>query len=64
MSRQHEVNIVINKGNGIREPVLCSRKARLREWFVKKLFGEAREILVLNPGESIKTVEITEIRED
>ena len=35
MNRQHEVNIVINKGNGIREPVLSSRKTRLREWFIK-----------------------------
>ena len=62
MVRQHAVNIVIDKGNGRKEPVLTSSKKRIREWLVRRLFGDAREILILKPGESVKTVEIKEIK--
>lgn len=61
MGKKHAVNIVINKGNGSRESVLYSKKRKIREWLIRRLFGDAREVLILKPGESVTKVEVKEI---
>ncbi len=62
MGREHAVNVVISQENGGKEKVLSSNRRMLRDWFIRKLFGEAREILILNPGESVRRVEIHEVK--
>ena len=41
---RHEVNVILAEGN--RKQLLVSKKVRLREWILKKIFREAREIFV------------------
>lgn len=61
MGRNHEVNVMVRKPGG-KVTVLSTRKCHLREWMIRWLFGEAREILVLNPGETVSTIAIKEIQ--
>ena len=61
MTRKHEVNIMIAAA-GDRESVVKTRKCRMREWLIRRLFGDAREIFILKPGESVKNVAIKEIK--
>ena len=42
--------------------VVKTRKCRMREWLIKRLFGDAREIFILAPGETVETVAIREIK--
>lgn len=64
MSKKHEVNIMIKKSDGGRESVVRTRKCRMRELLIRMLFGDAREIFVLSPGESVETVALREIKGD
>ncbi|MBE5952088.1 MAG: hypothetical protein E7260_10960 [Lachnospiraceae bacterium] len=61
-SRKHEVNVVLTQKNFRKRQVLSTRKVNVREFFLRKLFGEARQILVLNPGETVETVKIIEVK--
>ncbi len=61
MGRNHEVNVMVRKPGG-KATVLSTRKCHLREWMIRRLFGEVREILVLNPGETVSTIAIKEIQ--
>lgn len=62
MSKQHEVNVMVSRDDGSRQSVLTTRKCQLREWLIKKLFGDVREILILNPGETVRSVAIQEVK--
>lgn len=64
MNKRHEVNIMVSNSDGEEEPVIRTRKCRMREWLIRKLFGDAREIFVLNPGETVETVAIREIKRE
>lgn len=57
---KHEVNVILAEGN--RKQLLVSRKMSVREFLLKKLFGDARQILVLKPGESVETIKIIEVK--
>lgn len=59
---KHEVNVILAEGN--RKQLFVSRKMSIREFFLKKLFGDARQILVLKPGESVETIKIIEVKGD
>ncbi len=61
MGRNHEVNVMVRKPSG-KATVLSTRKGHLREWMIRRLFGEAREILILNPGETVSTIAIKEVQ--
>lgn len=62
MGKKHEVNIMVTKPDGSNISVVKTRKCRMREWLIKKLFGDAREIFILDPGESVETVAIKEVK--
>lgn len=62
MGKKHEVNIMVTKSDGGRESIVKTRKCCMREWLIKRLFGDAREIFILNPGESVETVAFKEIK--
>lgn len=44
MSKNHEVNIVIAGSDGDRESVVKTRKHHMREWLIRRLFGDATNL--------------------
>lgn len=58
MDTKHKVNIMDSKLDGREQSVIRTRKCRMREWLIRRLFGDAREIFALNPGETAETVAI------
>ena len=52
MNPRHEVHIMIKKPGRRERSVLRLRKYSVRERLLRWLFGDAREILVLKPGET------------
>lgn len=57
---RHEVNVILAEGN--RKQMLVSKKMSMRDFILRKLFGEARQILVLKPGETVEAVKIIEVK--
>ena len=57
---RHEVNVILVEGN--RKQLLVSKKMSMRDLILRKLFGEARQILVLKPGETVEAVKIIEVK--
>lgn len=57
---RHEVNVILAEGN--RTQLLVSKKMSIRDLILRKLFGEARQILVLKPGETVEAVKIIEVK--
>ena len=57
---RHEVNVILAEGN--RKQVPVSKKMSIRDLIPRKLFGEARQILVLKPGETVEAVKIIEVK--
>lgn len=62
MNKLHEVNVIVAKPDGDRAPVLTTKKSHLREWLIRKLFGDARKILILSSREAVKTISIREAK--
>lgn len=56
----HRVQVNIAKKNGTKEAVFGSCKHRVPARLLPLLFGDAREIIVLKPGESVSSVIINE----
>ena len=50
---QHRIQVNIAKKNGTKEAVVGSCIRRIPARLITFLFGEAREIVVLKPGESV-----------
>ena len=57
---RHEVNVILAERN--RKQLLVSKKMSMRDLILRKLFGEARQILVLKPGETVEAVKIIEVK--
>lgn len=57
---QHRVQVNITKKNRMKEAVFGSCRYRVPARLLHLLFGEAREIIVLKPGESVRSVIINE----
>ena len=57
---RHEVNVILAEGN--RKQLLVSKKMSIRDLILRRLFGEARQILVLKPGETVEAVKIIEVK--
>ena len=64
MGLKHKVRINIADRNGNKKEVLQSRSMNLPKRLLKFLFGEFCEVLVLTPGETVKGIEIKELRGD
>lgn len=58
MGKKHEVNNMVSKPDGKKQSVIKTRKCRMLEWLIRRLFGDAREIFILSPGETAETVGI------
>lgn len=61
MTLKHRVCINVTDANGSQEQVLKGGTLSLPRRIVQWLLGEPTEILVLTPGQSVKSVEIKEI---
>lgn len=59
---QHRIQVNIAKKNGTKEAVVGSCIRRIPARLITFLFGEAREIAVLKPGESVRSVIINEVK--
>lgn len=58
----HRIQVNIAKKNGTKEVVIGSCVRRVSARLIHLLFGEAREIVVLKPGESVRSVIINEVK--
>ena len=58
MALRHRVRINISDASGKREPVIRSDVLTLPRRILRWLFGEPAEVLVLQPGQSVTSVEI------
>lgn len=58
----HRIQVNIAKKNGTKEAVIGSCIQRIPARLIHLLFGEAREIIVLNPGETVRSVIINEVK--
>ena len=59
---KHEVNVVLAEGN--RKRLLVSKKLSIREKILKCLCGDARVVLLLQPGETVEAIKIIETKGD
>lgn len=64
MNLQHRVQINIADRSGQKKQVLGSRKVRLSQRLLNLIFGDFCEVLVLQPGTSVRNIEIHEVREE
>ncbi|HCT64540.1 MAG TPA: hypothetical protein DIC60_04640 [Lachnospiraceae bacterium] len=62
MNLQHKVKINISDQDGNKKNVLNGTLKCLPKRLLNLLFGEFTEVLVLIPGQSVKNVEIHEIK--
>ena len=63
MSIQHTVRINVAQPDG-NLPVIKSGIKHIPRRLIRFLFGDCAEVLVLKPGETVKTVEIKEVKGD
>ena len=61
MSVHHTVHISVARPGGP-VPIISSRVRHIPRRLIRFLFGDCSEILVLKPGETVKTVEIKETK--
>ena len=64
MIPEHEVHIKIRKPGRRERMLLRLRKYSVRERLLRWLFGDAREILVLKPGETVDKIAVEEVEEE
>lgn len=64
MKLKHKVRINIADRNGNKQNVLQSEHRSIPKRLLTFLFGEFCDVLVLTPGESVKGIEIKELRGD
>ena len=60
MKLKHKVSISVREPDGGTANVLGGGEVRLREKFLRWLFGEKKKVLVIAPGDSVFNVEIRE----
>lgn len=59
---QHRIQVNIAKKNGTKEAVVGSCIRRVPAKLINLFFGEAREIVVLKPSETVRSVIINEVK--
>lgn len=59
---KHSVKVLVETKKG-REELLKSKHLRIREKFMKFLFGDFCEVIVLNPSKKIDKIQLEEVKE-
>lgn len=62
MKLRHKVRINVAEKNRNKQKVLESVHLSLPRRFLKLLFGDFNEVLVLAPGDTVEGIEIKEVR--
>ena len=63
MAIKHKVIINVTDENGNKKKVLRGGELTLPHKIIKFLFGDYRQVYLLDPGKSVKSVDIKEIKE-
>ena len=63
MAIKHKVIINVTDENGNKKKVLRGGELTLPQKIIKFLFGDYRQVYLLDPGKSVKSVDIKEIKE-
>ena len=61
--RKHRVTINVTGPGKQSEPVIRSEEKRIRNRLITWLLGSEQKLLLITPGDSVSTVEITELEE-
>lgn len=60
----HKVRVNLVNRTSRKEQLLSNKTIRLPKKIVRLLFGEATQILIMQPGQSIQAVEFYELTEE
>jgi len=63
MAIKHKVTINVTDEKGDTDKVLRGGELTLPQKIIKFLFGDFRQVYLLDPGKSVKSVDIKEIKE-
>ena len=63
MAIKHKVTINVTDENGNNEKILRGGQLTLPQKIIKFLFGDYRQVFLLDPGKSVQSVDVKEIRE-
>ena len=63
MAIKHKVVINVTDENGDTEEVLQGGQLTLPQKIIKLLFGDYRQVFLLNPGQSVQSVDVKELKE-
>ena len=63
MAIKHKVTINVTDENGRNIKVLRGGQITLPQKIIKLLFGDYRQVFLLDPGQSVESVDVKEIKE-
>ncbi len=63
MAIKHKVVINVTDENGDTKEVLQGGQLTLPQKIIKLLFGDYRQVFLLNPGQSVQSVDVKELKE-
>lgn len=63
MALKHRITINVTDSRGNHMTVLRGAKRRIPERLVKFLFGDFTEIYLLEPGQTVESVDVREVKE-
>ena len=63
MAIKHKVTINVTDENGNNEKILRGGQLTLPQKIVKFLFGDYRQVFLLDPGKTVQSIDVKEIKE-
>ena len=63
MAMKHRITINVTDPNGKKAAVLRGADMKLPAKFVRFLFGDFQQIYLLSPGQTVESVNISEVKE-
>ena len=63
MAIKHKVTINVTDENGNNEKILRGGQLTLPQKIVKFLFGDYRQVFLIDPGKSVQSIDVKEIKE-
>ena len=63
MAIKHKVTINVTDETGNNVKVLRGGQLKLPQKIIKFLFGDYRQVFLLDPGQSVKSVDVKEVKE-
>ena len=63
MAIKHKVTINVTDENGNSEKILRGGQLTLPQKIVKFLFGDYRQVFLIDPGKSVQSIDVKEIKE-